>query len=166
MKKELEDSQAKKLQQLFEEVTNHEVTEEVAAKDGVLQEAEEELDVSEQKSATEQPSLTEKVIESKQTETEREEVEGTEAADDISDEVVEERTEASREIKFAYEEMDVLNLPPRSEVHSQSKTRVSLSMKKPTSRFILVLLFLIVIMAVIYFFYEDEIMTFINELLR
>jgi|SRR5699024_3464343 len=163
MKKELEDSQAKKLQQLFEEVTNNEVTEENEIKeaDGLL-EAEREQEVSELETATNQTPLTEEVIENEQTEAEQEEVETA----DVSNKVVQATTEAPREIKFAYEEMDVLNLPPRSEVHSQSKTRLSLSLKKPTSRFIFVLLFLIVIMAVIYFFYEEEIMAFINEILR
>lgn len=170
MKKELEDSQAKKLQELFEEVTNHEVPEEdeffeadevredKAKEKEALPEAKKEQEEFEAEAATVQALELDEMIENEQIE--KEEIEKT--AEGVA---VEEITPVAREIKFAYEEIDVLNLPPRSEVHSQSKTRLSVSLKKPTARFILVLLFLIVIMAVIYFFYEDEIMTFINDLL-
>lgn len=163
MKKELEDSQAKKLQELFEEVTNHEVTEDDdAKKDEALQEAQQEGAMLELETTNEQVSLLEDVKENKQIETDQEEiVKEKHGANGLLQETI----DVSRNINLVPEEMDVLNLPPRSEVHSQSKTRLSVSLKKPTARFILVLLFLIVIMAVLYLFYEGEIVTFINELL-
>lgn len=163
MKKELADSQAKKLQELFEEVTNHEVTEDDDAKeDEALEETQQEGALLEPETKTDQASVLEEVKESIQKETEQKEIVKEEHG---ADGLLQEPFAVAQEIKMASEEMDILNLPPRSAVHSQSKTRLSVSMKKPTARFILVLLFLIVIMAVLYFFYEDEIMTFINELL-
>ncbi|MDY0396541.1 hypothetical protein ACFSMW_04800 [Virgibacillus halophilus] len=42
-------------------------------------------------------------------------------------------------------EMDVLNLPPRSEVHQHAETSFHLKLKRPLARFIIVVLLLVLL---------------------
>lgn len=57
--------------------------------------------------------------------------------------------------KTTYEEIDVLNLPPRSEVHKKIKWRFSVRFSAPIVRFIFFFLILIIVIFVILFFYYD-----------
>ena len=54
-----------------------------------------------------------------------------------------------------YVEVDVLNLPPRREVHKKSKHRLSLNLRQPIFRFIFVV-FLIIIIGLLLFYLTDE----------
>lgn len=57
-------------------------------------------------------------------------------------------------------EIDVLNLPPRSEVHLSPRRKLSLSFKKPFVRLIFVLFILLAIICVIYFVVGEQIIIF------
>ncbi|WP_010650719.1 hypothetical protein [Oceanobacillus massiliensis] len=52
-------------------------------------------------------------------------------------------------------EVDILNLPPRKEIHSEN-TRMSLKISKPLSRFLSVILILIIIFIGAYYFLGNE----------
>ncbi|MFC4022914.1 hypothetical protein ACFOUV_03685 [Oceanobacillus longus] len=58
-------------------------------------------------------------------------------------------------------EVDILNLPPRKEIHSvNQRTRFKIS--KPLFRLLLVILLLIIIFIVASYFFGDELMTLIE----
>lgn len=193
MSKDLEDSQAKKLQELFEEVTENERKEsketldkaedldkemaETINQEHIVEEIEEAAslfnDGDEQESLPRRDELQEEVLEKEETSEESIDVTEIVALEEVEEEEpktknIEENTPSKREKEQTvelYEEMDVLNLPPRSEVHQSSKTRLSLSLKKPAVRFLFFLIFLALILVLIYFFYEEEVMNFINQFL-
>lgn len=54
-------------------------------------------------------------------------------------------TTSSKEIKDEYPEIDVLNLPPRSEAHKTHEQRWKFKLNKATWRFILISLVLLII---------------------
>lgn len=58
--------------------------------------------------------------------------------------------------KEEFVEMDILNLPPRSEVHSSSKRKLKLNIKKPFARFVFVMIILIAIITMMYFAIGDQ----------
>src|SRR5690625_2005378 len=69
-----------------------------------------------------------------------------------------EETEGKEEQKQVedYVEIDVLNLPPRNEVHTNPKSRFQLTWKRPFIRIFVVSILLIAILAAIYFFVGDQ----------
>ncbi|WP_368651978.1 hypothetical protein AB4Y30_09380 [Ornithinibacillus sp. 4-3] len=55
--------------------------------------------------------------------------------------------------------IDILNLPPRKEVHQENTKRARLKMMgRPLSRFIFVCVILVLILGVAYYFWNDELM--------
>lgn len=66
-----------------------------------------------------------------------------------NDVVVEEMT--------TYKEIDVLNLPPRSEVHKKLKWRLKIRFGAPIVRFSLFVLILLIIVALVLYVYIDSI---------
>lgn len=56
-----------------------------------------------------------------------------------------------------YKEIDVLNLPPRSEVHKKSKWHFKVRFSAPIVRFSFFVLIVILIIAIVLSFYFDEI---------
>lgn len=57
-------------------------------------------------------------------------------------------------------EVDVLQLPPRSEVHKTSKSSLHLSFHAPVWRFVLVIIFLVAVAWLLYGFYGEEMIEF------
>lgn len=66
----------------------------------------------------------------------------------------------SEKLHEEYIELDILNLPPRREVHGNKKRKYSFSLARPIIR--LTFVFLIMIMILILFFYQNlnQIVTF------
>lgn len=65
--------------------------------------------------------------------------------------------------RVSHREIDVLNLPPRKEVHGISK-RTKLKVSKPFWRFVLISLLVIVILVVALYLWDGEIATLLNQL--
>jgi len=57
-------------------------------------------------------------------------------------------------------EIDVLNLPPRSEVHPVTNVRLHIDFRRPIWRFIAIIVLLIIIGCIVYFLFGEQIMEF------
>ena len=53
-------------------------------------------------------------------------------------------------------EIDVLNLPPRSEVHQKTSVRFQMDIRSPIWRFLLVILFILGGIGIVYYFFGDQ----------
>ncbi|HIV75442.1 MAG TPA: hypothetical protein H9895_10210 [Candidatus Pseudogracilibacillus intestinigallinarum] len=60
-------------------------------------------------------------------------------------------------------EIDVLSLPPRSEVHLSTKRKLKISLKRPLGRFLFVLFILILILGGMYIYFGEEIIYFFTH---
>src|SRR5690625_2069371 len=60
--------------------------------------------------------------------------------------------------------IDVLNLPPRKEVHSNNDSRTRLSISRPFLRFLSVIILIIVIILGAYFMWGEELIVLIEGL--
>src|SRR5690625_219297 len=60
--------------------------------------------------------------------------------------------------------IDVLNLPPRKEVHDHNKVRTRLSMSRPFLRFLSVIILIVAIILSAYFIWGEELMIIIDGL--
>lgn len=56
--------------------------------------------------------------------------------------------------------IDVLNLPPRTDVHKSKSTRMKIKIKSPVARFIFVLLIISVIIFLAYYYLGDDLFIF------
>lgn len=61
-------------------------------------------------------------------------------------------------------EVNVLNLPPRKEVHSHP-TRMHFAIKRPLLRFLFVLLLLIIILIAAYYFWDNNLLNTVQMML-
>lgn len=61
-----------------------------------------------------------------------------------------------------YVELDILNLPPRREVHSNKKSKYSFSLTRPIVRLTFIIILLIVVFVLFYLYNRDEILSFFN----
>jgi|SRR5690625_753698 len=59
-------------------------------------------------------------------------------------------------------EVDVLNLPPRSEVHQQPKRKLYIRFKSPLTRLLIILLLLFVTIGIIYYIAGEQIIMLLN----
>lgn len=59
-----------------------------------------------------------------------------------------------------YVELDILNLPPRREVHRKNKNRYSFSLAKPFTRLFIVVIILFIILLLTYFDISEQIFSF------
>lgn len=57
-------------------------------------------------------------------------------------------------------EVDVLQLPPRSEIHQSSKWSIHVNIKSPGIRFSIIVCVLLAILCILYFFIGDNIIIF------
>src|SRR5690625_2752379 len=57
-------------------------------------------------------------------------------------------------------EVDVLNLPPRSEIHQKTNMRFHIDIHRPFWRFFFVVILLLVIISIVYFSFGDQIIDF------
>lgn len=71
-----------------------------------------------------------------------------------------EKSKAQQVVAEEYIELDVLNLPPRREVHQKSKQRLTIRMKEPIVRVFFVLVLLLAILIVLYFTLGDQLIFF------
>jgi hypothetical protein len=60
--------------------------------------------------------------------------------------------------------IDVLNLPPRKEIHGNKKSRIRLSMSKPFLRLLSVIFLIILIICGAYYIWGEELIHIINNL--
>lgn|SRR5699024_7772234 len=60
-------------------------------------------------------------------------------------------------------EIDILNLPPRKEVHGNKQNRVRLKMSTSFKRFLLVIFVLVVVLGGMYYFYGAELLQIFNN---
>lgn len=72
-------------------------------------------------------------------------------------------TEKVQDDSFFEREMDVLNLPPRKEVHSRNPSRAKLKLNAPFIRFIFVVIILIGVVSGAYFVWGEDLITIINN---
>ncbi|HZW68631.1 MAG TPA: hypothetical protein VFF20_08520 [Pseudogracilibacillus sp.] len=68
-------------------------------------------------------------------------------SNDLDKEVEEVKEEAE-----VYVELDMLNLPPRREVHGKSKSRFSFTLNNPVNRLVFIVLIIVIIFAVLIYF--------------
>lgn len=61
-----------------------------------------------------------------------------------------------------YVELDILNLPPRREVHRIKKSKYSITFTWPVVRFVFVIIFLIAIVLLFYFNNSEQIISFFS----
>jgi len=59
-------------------------------------------------------------------------------------------------------EIDILNLPPRKEIHGKKQGRVKLKTSTSFKRFLFVIIILIIVLWSIYYLYGDELMQMFN----
>src|SRR5690625_4764243 len=55
--------------------------------------------------------------------------------------------------------MDIMNLPPRKEIHSNHKKRIHVKLSRPLFRFLSVIIILLVIIYGAYFIWGNELLT-------
>lgn len=60
--------------------------------------------------------------------------------------------------------IDILNLPPRREIHDDNHTRTRLSISRPFLRFLSIIIFVIIIVFGAYFFWGEELILIIDGL--
>src|SRR5699024_8757538 len=60
--------------------------------------------------------------------------------------------EEAKEDAEAYVELDILNLPPRREVHGKSKSRFSFSLNSPINRLIFIVFIIVIVFALLIYF--------------
>ena len=60
--------------------------------------------------------------------------------------------------------IDILNLPPRKEIHSMNNNRTRLKLGKPLIRLLLVIVVLIVIIIGSYYLWDEQLIQLINNL--
>ena len=57
-------------------------------------------------------------------------------------------------------EIDVLNLPPRSEVHHKASVSFQMDLRSPLWRFLFVILLVVLVIGVVYYFFGNQITVF------
>ncbi|SFD50911.1 hypothetical protein SAMN05216238_10213 [Lentibacillus persicus] len=60
--------------------------------------------------------------------------------------------------------IDILNLPPRKEVHGSTKTHTRLKMSNPSKRFITVAVLLVVLFVVMFYFWGEELLDVVENM--
>lgn len=92
----------------------------------------------------------------------RKEVENTQAEklqqlfDEINNRPNEKNERKEDKLEKDMIEVDVLNLPPRKEVHTNPKTRIYFHFKRPFLRISIVFLFLIVVLVTLFFVLGEQ----------
>ncbi|WP_099158390.1 hypothetical protein [Virgibacillus ndiopensis] len=79
-------------------------------------------------------------------------VESTETNDFTEENEI--KTEETREV-------DILNLPPRKEVHSKNNTRAHVKMSKPFMRLVLVIVIILAVLFGLYYVWGEELLNVI-----
>ncbi|MEN1969129.1 hypothetical protein WMZ97_13770 [Lentibacillus sp. N15] len=57
-------------------------------------------------------------------------------------------------------EIDILNLPPRNEVHSQTNQRLHIKISRPFVRLLLVIIVILVVLAGLYYVWDGDMWNF------
>ena len=72
--------------------------------------------------------------------------------DDLEQHEVDTEQESENRTEEAYVELDILNLPPRREVHGERKNRYSFTLSKPITRFVFVIILVVAVVAALLYF--------------
>jgi len=75
-----------------------------------------------------------------------------------------ERIQKKQQVSLSQEsdqirKMDILNLPPRKEIHRNHKQRIHVKLSRPLFRFLSVIIILLVIIYGAYFIWENDLLT-------
>ncbi|MEI3604711.1 hypothetical protein SPD48_03315 [Pseudogracilibacillus sp. SE30717A] len=81
---------------------------------------------------------------------------------EVTNQPIDQQESKDEETSNDYIEVDVLNLPPRSEVHTKPKQKVNVSFNSPLMRLFSVLILLIIIVTLIYFVAGEKLIHFFN----
>ncbi|MFA1820683.1 hypothetical protein ACDX78_10950 [Virgibacillus oceani] len=68
-----------------------------------------------------------------------------------------------KHLKTEKREIDILNLPPRKEVHAKKQHRVRLKTSNSFKRFLLVIIILIIVLGSIFYFFNEELIQFFSS---
>lgn len=74
----------------------------------------------------------------------------------------EDKANETKESTDDFIEVDVLNLPPRSEVHKTPKRKLYIHLGSPFTRLLSVLFILVIIIGIIYFIAGEQILLFFS----
>lgn len=81
---------------------------------------------------------------------------------EVTNQPKEKEDDKEKEATTSYIEVDVLNLPPRSEVHQKPKRKFYVNLKSPFVRLLLVLFILLIIISLIYYVAGEQIILFFS----
>lgn len=84
--------------------------------------------------------------------------------DDSNNNLKQQLIEVNRESNPPTPKIDVLNLPPRRDIHSNEKSRARLKIRLPFLRLVLVILFMIIVVSGAYIFFGEELMAIIKRI--
>ncbi|MEC5422435.1 hypothetical protein QGM71_02880 [Virgibacillus sp. C22-A2] len=72
--------------------------------------------------------------------------------------------QANLDDEVVYErEIDILELPPRKEVHGTKKKRTQIKLSRPLLRFLIVIILLLLVLTGVYYLWADEIITILSN---
>lgn len=71
----------------------------------------------------------------------------------------------SEEVQLEQREVDILNLPPRKEVHGNKKQHTHIKISLPFRRFILIIFLLIIILIGVYYLFGGDIPQLMNNVM-
>jgi len=78
-----------------------------------------------------------------------------EKTENIQDQATELRNHFHNDDQDDQDKIDVLNLPPRNEVH-QDKKRTHIKWSKPFGRFLLVVMVLVILLFIVYYSFDED----------
>lgn len=77
---------------------------------------------------------------------------------EVNNQPIEEKKEKVTEEQLI--EVDVLNLPPRSQVHQSTNMSLRLDINRPLWRFLTVIIVLLIIASLVYFLFGEQVIDF------
>lgn len=81
---------------------------------------------------------------------------------DVVNQSEENKANETKDTADDFVEVDVLNLPPRSEVHKTPKRKLYIHLGSPFTRLLTVLVILVIIIGIIYFIAGEQILLFFS----
>lgn len=83
--------------------------------------------------------------------------------DEINNRPIEKKERKENKKEEEYIEVDVLNLPPRKEVHTNPRTRLHFPFKKPIIRISIVCIFVIAILITLFFILGEQLLVYFSQ---
>lgn len=81
---------------------------------------------------------------------------------EVNNQDIDKKEEKEKQKEQALIEIDVLNLPPRSEVHQKTSVRFQMDVRSPIWRFLIVILLVLGGIGVVYYFFGDQMIMFFS----